>query len=299
MQILRWQISRFRQLSALRVCILLAHLVAFWPMWIWYVRRLGDGGGAAWGLLSMAAALVFVFREALDGAPSHQVACGAPDMQADPGAAKQFATWKPGIILSAAFTLAYAVGYARLPPLALACLAVTALNLTLGACFLRQRFHAGIWGLCLISLPVMDSLQFYAGYPLSVIAAEFASGLLRLGGLAVVPQGSVLGWGDKLVAVDAPCSGIRMLWAGACFLLVLACYHRLSFPRLLVGGVISLVILVLANALRAAALFYPEAGIIPASKAIHTAIGVVVFAVTMAGITFVIEMLWRKTSCAR
>ncbi|WP_034923523.1 archaeosortase/exosortase family protein, partial [Candidatus Accumulibacter vicinus] len=59
------------------------------------------------------------------------------------------------------------------------------------------------------------SLQFYGGYPLRVLAGSLAVALLQLNGLAVERAGAVLLWDGRQIAIDAPCSGLRMLWAGA------------------------------------------------------------------------------------
>lgn len=274
--------------------ILLTHLLAFWPVWPWYMQRLADGGDEPWGLLSLITAVVFVIREARNGAAA---ATNATQGMSLTGAVTGRSRWSINLLWSAGLTLLYAASYAWLPPLARACLAVTALTATVSACFLHQRFHAGIWGLWLLSLPIMESLQFFAGYPLRALVTMLAAVLLRLGGLAVVPQGAALGWGDFLVAVDAPCSGIHMLWAGAYLVVVLACLYRFGFVRLLIGATLSLAVLVLGNALRAAALFYLEVRIIPAMGMAHTLVGIVIFALTIIAIITVLELLRRNVKC--
>lgn len=296
--------------SSARWLILLAHLLTFWPLWPWFAQRLADGGDEAWGILSLITAVVFVFREAHYRAAANPSEAGWPITTTSAHnttpqgfslseAGTQEAQWFSGLLWSAGFTLLYAASYLWLPPLARAGLAVSALTFTVSACFLNRRFHPGIWGLLLLALPVMESLQFYVGYPLRTIVSMLASGLLRLGGLAVIPHGAVLGWGDTLVAVDAPCSGIRMLWVGAYLVVALACFYRLSFARLVSGAALSLVVLVLGNALRATALFYLEVELVPAVGAAHTAIGIVTFAITAAAIVVVIEFLRRRTACVR
>ena len=274
--------------------ILLTHLLAFWSLWPWYIQRLADGGDAPWGLLSLITAVVFVILEARNG-----TAAGTNSTQGISliSAVTGRSGWPINLIWSAGLTLLYAASYVWLPPLARACLTVTALTATVSVCFLHRRFHAGIWGLLLLSLPIMESLQFFAGYPLRTVVTMLAAALLSLSGLAVAPQGAALGWGNSLVAVDAPCSGIRMLWVGAYLVVALACLYRFGFVRLLVGATLSLAVLVLGNALRATALFYLEVGIIPAMGAAHTLIGIVVFALTIAAIIAVLEFLRRNVKC--
>ena len=264
---------------AARRVILLVQLLAFWSLGPWYVKRLAESGGETWRILALATAVLFIIREA-----RNVTAC---DLNERP----------MGLLWSALLTLIYAASYVWLPPLAQACLAMTALTATVSACFLRRRFHTGIWALLLLSLPVLDSLQFFAGYPLRTLVATLAAALLRLGGLAVTPQGTALKWEEILVVVDAPCSGIRMLWVGAYLVVTLACLYRLGFMRLLAGAGLAMAVLVLGNALRAAALFYLEAGIITAPSGAHTAIGIVTFGFTVAAIVAMLDFLRRTVKC--
>ena len=68
-------------------------------------------------------------------------------------------------------------------------------------------------GLAVLALPLIASLQFYAGYPLRVVTAE-ASRWLLSPWFAVLREGSSLNVNGLLVIVDAPCSGVQMAWAG-------------------------------------------------------------------------------------
>ena len=70
-----------------------------------------------------------------------------------------------------------------------------------------------VLGLAVLALPLIASLQFYAGYPLRVVTAE-ASRWLLAPWFAVVREGSSLNVNGVLVIVDAPCSGVQMAWAG-------------------------------------------------------------------------------------
>ena len=72
---------------------------------------------------------------------------------------------------------------------------------------------APVLGLSLLSLPLLASLQFYAGYPLRVVTAE-ASRWLLAAGFSAQRSGASLLVNGQLVIVDAPCSGVQMLWLG-------------------------------------------------------------------------------------
>ena len=72
---------------------------------------------------------------------------------------------------------------------------------------------APVLGLSLLSLPLLASLQFYAGYPLRVVTAEASRWLLPPASASQRSGASLLVNG-QLVIVDAPCSGVQMLWLG-------------------------------------------------------------------------------------
>ena len=69
-------------------------------------------------------------------------------------------------------------------------------------------------GLMLLALPIIPPLQFYVGYPLRLATAFVSARLLSLHGLSIDAVGTCLDWNGTLIAVDAPCSGVRMLWTG-------------------------------------------------------------------------------------
>ena len=111
--------------------------------------------------------------------------------------------------------LAYAASFPFVPPLASALLAFAALGFSWSLWRHGTPFRPWTLGLALLGLPMAASLQFYLGYPMRVASGAVALVLLRLSGIPVVREGVYLRWGGELVMIDAPCSGIRMLWAGA------------------------------------------------------------------------------------
>lgn len=213
--------------------LLLGQALAFWPVWRWYTARLQDGTDELWGLLSLAAALALYIKTRLDNAQNNA-----------PGS----------FLLPAILTALYAMLFPFLPPLGRAVLAVGALGTALCSGYGRTE-GLRIGGFLLLSLPVIASLQFYLGYPLRLVAGTGTALLLRLTGYSVVREGAGLNWGGTLTLIDAPCSGIRMLWAGLFFSLVLSGIHRFNSRRTLLVAGLSIVFVVIGNVLRSAALF--------------------------------------------
>ena len=166
--------------------------LALLPAWAWMARRLADGSDDPLGLLALAglAWLVAVHRRYLRASPA--------------------LPWLGAALL---LTLAATLSRASLPPLLGSLLAVLALAAGLLAFLPRQVAAAPVLGLAVLALPLLSSLQFYAGYPLRVLTAE-ASRWLLAPAFTVAREGSTLLVDGRLVIVDAPCSGVQMVWLG-------------------------------------------------------------------------------------
>lgn len=229
--------------------------VACWPVWPWYVARVRDGSDEPWCVLALLAAFALILR---GGETS----------------TRQMTSFA----IPAALLVAYAAAAVWLPPIFGAAFAFLAVGSSLLYWRHGSFFDAGIWGLLLLGTPLMASVQFYLGYPLRVVAGRLAAPLIHLSGFTVTVEGTLLNWGGRLVEIDAPCSGIRMLWAGMFLTCVLAAAYRLPPRTTLVYGAAAAAAVVLANVMRAAALFYIEAEILAFPPWAHAAVGLVVFA---------------------
>ncbi|CAN7287573.1 exosortase Q [Pseudorhodoferax sp. LjRoot39] len=166
--------------------------LALLPAWAWMARRLADGADDPLGLLALAAlaTLAGLHRKALRASP----ALG----------------W---LAAATALTLAATLLRGALPPLLASLLAVLALATALLAFLPRQVAATPVLLLAVLALPLLSSLQFYAGYPLRVLTATASQGLLAPF-FTVWREGSALLVDGRLVIVDAPCSGVQMAWLG-------------------------------------------------------------------------------------
>lgn len=244
----------------------LAIAACLWPVWVWHLRRLLDGTDEPWGVAPLLIILAALFRQAgqtPDGA--------APEKPAAPGT---------GDLLAAAIPLGiYGLSYHVVPPLVRGILGGSALSVPLSRLLRNRRFDPAVWGLLMLSLPAVASLQFYAGYPLRVAVARGAGMLLRLSGTGVHAAGAALRWGDRFVDVDGPCSGIKSLWTGALLVCLLAYGRRLRTAQVALFSAAAFGVVLLGNICRAAALFHLEVGTLPFARPwLHTGIGLVVFA---------------------
>jgi len=189
----------------------------------------------------------------------------------------------------------YVLTYGWMPPLVRAGVAVTALTLSISPCWLNTFFHAGLWGLLILSLPIMATFEFFAGYPLRVLITWAGAKILSGIGFPVLPMGTQLEWAGIQVAVDAPCAGIRLLWVGAWLTLTLFVFYGLKpGPSLGVGGV-GLVGVIAGNIGRTVALFFLESGMIQGPAWLHAAVGVMAFIFISAGIAVTVVLCASPT----
>src|SRR5262249_7220016 len=142
----------------------------------------------------------------------------------------------------------------------------------------RTRPPVAFWGLVALALPVVPSLQFTFGYPMRIVSAALAVGLLQIHGMGVTRQGTFLLWRDEMVQFDAPRSGVHMLWAGLLLTLGVCVLFRLGPLKVALAILLSLALTLAANVLRASSLFYLETGFVAHSPAWwHEGVGVAAF----------------------
>jgi len=249
-------------------------VLAFWDVWRWYVSRAVYSWDQPWGVLALVAAIVFL------------VASRKPWPQTE-----------RSLLLPAILVFFYAATYLTFAPLARATVAFTALAVTTSSLRFGKSFHAGLFGLFYLSLPTLPTLQFFGGYPLRVVVAGLTAPLLRMSGFAVIPEGTCLNWAGKMIWIDAPCSGIKMLWVGLFLTFVVLCLYELPLLKTLLLLPLVGVVIMAANVFRAVALFYLEAGVVSMPSWGHEYAGVIAFVLEAAGIIAIVLLLRRRNVC--
>lgn len=238
--------------------------LALWPTWWWMGQRMVDGSDDPLGLLALAAlgALLWQQRGRLRAAPRLGLQVTALG----------------GAVLTTAL-------HQQLPDLLVTLVGLLSLAAGLLAFLPRQVASAPVLGLSVLSLPLLASLQFYAGFPLRVVTAEASRWLLSLAH-TVERSGSALVMDGQLIIVDAPCSGVQMVWLGyftACVVaLAMGRSNRAFLLRLPIVGALVL----LGNVLRNTVLVAAQAGDAHLAHWGHEAVGLVVLAVVCAGIAW-------------
>ncbi|MEP6923445.1 MAG: archaeosortase/exosortase family protein [Pyrinomonadaceae bacterium] len=258
-----------REFFSKLVIILLLQFAGFWAIWSWYAARLLSFDGESWSFVALGGAILLCLRQS-----------------------KKSENISLPLVLPAIFVLLYAASFPFAAPILIkAILAVTAISLTLSRAIFGQVLHLGVYVLLLLSLPLVASLNFFAGFPLRVIAGEATAFLLRLNGLNIWREGVCLHFGEQLISIDAPCSGVKMLWFGLFLTAVLIIILQLNLWRSAAAFALAFVIILLGNIARASALFYTEAKIIDAPVWTHEAVGVFSFVLVAVGIVFVTQTL--------
>jgi exosortase/archaeosortase family protein len=241
---------------------------ALWIHWRWAAARVADGSDDPLGVVALAALIGFIIRS-------------ARGMRGHP---------RPlALALALGLSAAATATVFTAPPLAGALLAALALAAGLRAFMPSGRAIGPLAGLAVLALPCISSLQFYAGHPLRLVTAQLSTWGLQLAGIAAERSGTAMLVEGRLVIVDAPCSGVQMVWMAyfcACTMAALLDLSERRFFRALpwVG------VLVLAgNTLRNSVLVMLEARQASVHYLLHEGVGLLVLALVCAGVVAIVR----------
>ncbi len=239
--------------------------MALWPTWQWMAQRMLDGSDDPLGLLALAAMGLLLWRE-------------RGRLRASPRLVL--------LALSLLLTTVVTALHSQVPALLAAVFALLAVALCLMAFLPRHVAGLPVAGLAILSLPLLASLQFYAGYPLRVVTAEASRWLLGLW-FEVQRSGTALSVNGKLVIVDAPCSGVQMVWFGYFTACAVVLYLRRSNRTLLLRLPAVSVLVLLGNVLRNTVLVASEAAGHSVNSTLHELLGLVMLGAVCGGIAWV------------
>lgn len=225
--------------------VLLFWVAAAWPVLVWYGQRMTDGSDEPLGLLALATGAIMLWRERHHRGP-----------------------WPWGLVIGGGLLLM--TGVASLPSLIRATLVVLALAMAFGI----HRRSPGLPALFLLALPWMASLDFFFGAPFRELIALGSAGMLAATGIPVSAAGAVLMSGQRMVAVDPPCTGLGMLWHALFLAAALAAWRRLGWRATVKLLALAVVLALAANIGRATLLFLPESGLVRWPAWTHEAVGI-------------------------
>jgi len=238
--------------------------LALWPTWWWMGQRMADGSDDPLGLMALAAlaGLLWQHRHHLSPTPRLGFQMAA----------------LTGAVLTTAL-------HQQLPDLVVALIGLLSVAAGLIAFLPARVATAPVLGLSVLSLPLLASLQFYAGFPLRVVTAEASRWLLSIAH-TVERTGSSLVVNCQLIIVDAPCSGVQMAWLGYFTACVVALVTHQANKTFLLRLPIVGVLVLLGNVARNTALVAAQASgpHLPAWG--HDAVGLLVLAAVCSGIAW-------------
>lgn len=244
------------------------HAAALWSHWRWAAARMADGSDDPLGVAALVVLLWAVLRL-------------SPDLRGHPRPA-----WLGAALL---LSLAATAGVFVVPPLLGALLAALALACGLRAFMPSGRAGAPLVGLAVLALPVVSSLQFYAGYPLRALTAQLSSWALQLAGVAAQRSGGTMTVEGRLVIVDAPCSGVQMVWMAYFTACTIAAFTGLRERRFLARLPWVGLIVLAGNVLRNSVLVLLEARQAALPDAVHELVGLAVLAAVCGAVAAVMR----------
>ena len=248
-------------------------VVALYPAIHWYAVRTRYASEQRWELLALfAAGLLVAVRR-----------CKAQE--------------RSNLALPTILTAAFALSVQVLPSLVSTWIAWAAFAASASVLFLGCRFDAPLFGLLTLSLPVLPVFQYHLSYPLRTLVAQVAAWMLRFVGVSVEREGACLLFENQFIWVDAPCSGLRMLWSALFLGMCLSAALRFSAGRTLRFAISAAVIVVMANILRTTSLFFVEAGLVEVPDWAHAGVGLGSYALAMC-LLLVMGTRRKKPSCA-
>jgi exosortase/archaeosortase family protein len=257
---MRFQASIGRGQAPAAYILIAATMLAFLPVLRWYWTRVLDYSDEPLGIVSLITACALTVNR-------------SPEVPL-----------RRTVTLVVALVATFVLLAPWIPALGEALLMALAIGLLVSDCFFGRQFHLGVVGLLTLSLPLIASLQFFLGFPVRAVTTEVVSLVVSSLGWYAQPEGTLLVWRGELVAIDAPCSGIKMLWSALFLHFSLSTFRGLGNARILLGYSGTVLMVFMGNVLRTTLLFFTESGIVRLGEWAHVAIGLLSFFMVCVGI---------------
>lgn len=257
--------------------------ISFWPVWIWFVERFSDKSDEPLGLLALVTFLVIYYlrsRAVGERTNGNETSVIAQDAR-NSLSSFQASTTGTSLKITSALLVLFILAQNQLPALVKAVFAVTCLVLAVKASIGRGKLCFGDWCLIYLSLPLVASFNFYAGYPLRLLSAKITTFVLNTLGMPVSQEGTLLSFHGSLVQIDAPCSGIKMMWLALYLMALFLSYFKVGTLRSILLMATAVLAAVLTNTFRVILLFLVEMHLIAVppgnDEFVHQAIGLATF----------------------
>lgn len=245
----------FKPLKLRVIDILIIQVLTFFNVWAWYISRVTDKSDEPLGILALITVIFFVF---FNGKTNYT---------------RQVT--KKELDINIVTLITYLLSYSYTGDMIHGIFALFSIGCSFS--FLKEKLSPAIFGLLFLALPILASMQFYIGYPLRMISGFFTINLIKMNGFFVVQDGTCLKFGKSLVCIDAPCSGVNMLWMGFYLAFFVSCLYQFNWKKTILVSIVSFISIIAANIIRSTALFYTESGIIQLPEFAHQSIGLISF----------------------
>jgi exosortase len=256
---------------ALPACL----LIAFWPVWQWYIERYLDKSDEPLGLLAVITFVVIALVRSRSSSQPIQF---------------KKSLW----LLSCALLVTYVISWWWAPKAVHAVFALTLVGLSFASLY---SMGFADWCLLYLTLPVVATVNFVFGYPMRIAVAYLSSLLLHCTGISAVVQGTTLIWNSRYVEVDPPCSGIKMLWFSLYLAVTISSWLKFKWSQTALLVSCSVVLAIVGNALRVTLLFFLENELLPITGPwAHQAIGITLFAGTVIGLGLIAKYVLRNST---
>ena len=266
-------------LLLLLIAMLLATLHLFWPVLEWFVLKMSLANG--WLHIMAFAGLCGLGLYRL-----HQL----PKL---PFHTPQFSVWPTLIWLSTG--LIYRLNESQVGFNTLSAALFILFLYGLSGHFLRQSLWRSLFiptSLLILVLPFEHYLDIYLGFPLRLLSADWAGTILQQTGLPLITTESILVIDNRAAIVDLDCSGIKSLWIGLIFYLLLTWieHYKISW-RWLIIGLVYVFLLVTANVARITILVLLELVLKQPELAglFHQSLGLIGFAVASVAVWWLLQ----------
>ena len=292
----------------------------FWPVWQWYVTTLRDPAEDATVLAALGTAGIFLLWKksarkwtqrlskkyqaigtiAAIGSiaadcPAHKVANGPFAVRVRAKFLKRYILQTSSQIplyIPILLLLLYIVSFHLFSPLLRAVIAMFTLGYVVNSWRFGPNMQLWLYGLLLLSLPVLSPMYLYLGYPLRLLVGKLSVLLLRVFGSPVMlVEGIAFNWAGKYIWSDDLCSGVRKLWAGLYLTCSLAAFYDLKVRKTLVATGWAVLAFVLANTVRTAFLVYVYGGMTTISWWMHKWEGPFMFLLAALAIVWLVQRL--------
>jgi exosortase O len=137
--------------------------------------------------------------------------------------------------------------------------------------------------LLILTLPILERLQKFIGFPLRLLTAKIVSFLLQLAGAGTISNATVIMTENYATTVDLPCSGVKSIYFGGIILFVIGFLQELTVSiKLIILSILFFALLVFFNIWRVFGLVYVYGvlNLIEIGDTIHIFLGVFGFIVS-------------------